>query len=67
MYSSVKIISYLIHRTLIKVNFPTYKYLKLYKEKLLTNDFLNIFEGLFCSEEVFVRWVERELVGGLLN
>ena len=66
MYSYVRIISYSIHRTLIKVNFPTYKSRKLYKEKLLTKDFLNIFKGLFCSEEVFVRWVEREL-GGLLN
>ena len=66
MYSSVRIISYSIHRALIKVNFPTYKYLKLYKENLLTKDFLNIFEGLFYSEEVFVRWVGREL-GGLLN
>ena len=61
-----RIISCSKHRTLIRVNFPTYKYLKLYKEKLLTKDFLDILEALFSSEEVFVRWFEREL-GGSLN
>ena len=60
MYSYVRIISYSIHRTLIKVNFPTYKSLKLYKEKLLTKDFLNI----LISSKVFSA-LRRYLLGGL--
>ena len=52
-----RIISYSVHRTLIKVNFSTYKYLKLYKEKLLTEDFL-------ISSKVFSA-LRRYFLGGL--
>ena len=60
------IYSYLIHRMLIKFNFPTDKYLNLYQEMTLTKHYLDAVDGHFCSEYVFVRWVQTEL-SGLIN
>ena len=50
----IGICSYSIHRMLLKVNFPMYRYLKHYQEMILAKHFLNDLEGHFCSNLVHI-------------